>query len=374
MIALLIIIYCVGIWLVYVKLKITPNPVNLAVASVIGIVSIGGVVILWRFAAPSSDNAVVARYAIEIVPQVKGPITKLHAKPNVPLEKGTDILFEIQKDTYQNTVNEIAGALRAAENAVEQLREGGVAALAAIRAAEATAEAAKAELDVALNVQQRDPDAIADLQVVQLQQQYNAAAAMLDESRAKERRGGAELQAAINTVQSLEAKLANAQFNLDQCMVYAPADGFVVNWQVREGTMAVSFPFAPLGTFVDTSRSSILASFPQNLCRYIESGDPIEIALKTRPGEVFPGTVEQIVQASGEGQFATSGQLINAASIGSGGQFVVSFRLDDSELERQLSMGTAGTVVVYTKRGKPLHVISKVLVRVNAWKYYLMPF
>ena len=65
---------------------------------------------------------------------------------------------------------------------------------------------------------------------------------------------------------------------------------------------------------------------------------------------------------------------INATSVGSDGQFVISFRLDDSELERQLSMGTAGTVVVYTKRGKPLHVISKALVRVNAWKYYLMPF
>lgn len=157
-------------------------------------------------------------------------------------------------------------------------------------------------------------------------------------------------------------------------MVYAPADGFVTNWQVREGTMAVPLPLAPLATFIDTSRTHPTANFPQNVCKYVQPGDPAEISLKTRPGEVFKGKVETIVQATGEGQFVTTGQLGSASQLGSAGELAVKFVMDDEEVASSLAMGTAGTVVIYTDKGKPFHLISKVVVRINAWMYYLNPF
>ena len=37
----------------------------------------------------------------------------------------------------------------------------------------------------------------------------------------------------------------------------------------------------------------------------------------------------------------------------------------------RLPQGAGGTVAVYTKRGKPLHIISKVVMRMQAWLGYL---
>ena len=89
---------------------------------------------------------------------------------------------------------------------------------------------------------------------------------------------------------------------------------------------------------------------------------------------MLTGTVNSIIPATGEGQFLTTGHLGSADDLKSGGMFVVKFDLDDQEIGKGLAMGTAGTVVIYTDVGKPFHLISKVVVRRNAWMYYFVPF
>ena len=374
MIALFTALYCLAIWLFYVKRKIKPTPTNLAICAVIGIVAIGGIVICWRFASPNSSSLVVSQYTVQLVPQVNGPVTKLHAAPNTPLKKGEDILFEIQPDIYQNTVNQLTASLQAEKDHVRQLEAGVLVAEANLKQNEASQAAALAEFEVAEDIQDDNPSAIAQIKVKQAQEKFNASAAAVEQATASVVQAEAGLARARNTIRSLEAELANAQFKLDQCIVYAPADGFVTNWQVREGTMAVSLPFAPIGLFIDTSQTALVASFSQNVCRNVKPGDSVEISLKTRPGEVFTGKVEAIVQASGEGQFVTTGQFNSAANIGSEGKLAVKLLLDDTELASSLAMGTAGTAVVYTDWGKPFQVISTVAVRINAWMYYINPF
>lgn len=374
MIALFTIVYCVAIWLIFYKLKIKPNPTNVAVAVVIGVGAIGTIVVLWTFASPSSNNLVVSRYTVQIVPQVKGPITKIHAEPNVPVKKGQDLLVEIQPDTYQFEVSQATASLAEAEQNVQQQEAGVQLADADIKQSKANLAAAKAELDVAKKTQEINPAAVAKLAVVQATEQYNAALAAVEQVEAARIRAAAQLEGARSSVKTVTAQLEAAKFNLAQCKVYAPADGFVTNWQVREGTMAVSLPFAPIGMFVDTSKTSLVASFGQNVVTNVKHGDPVEVSLKTRPGQVFTGKVNAIIQATGEGQFVTAGTMESAADLSSSGMFILKFDLDDSELSDELAMGTAGSVVIYTETGKPFHVISKVTVRINAWMYYLMPF
>jgi multidrug resistance efflux pump len=374
MIAFFTVIYCLAIWLFFVKMKIKPNPNNLAMVVVIGIVAIGAIVILWRFSAPNTSNLVVSRYTVQLVPQVKGPITKIHAQPNVPLKMGEDLLFEIQKDIYQNTFTEISESLEAARQNIDQLAAGAVAAEASVKKAEAGQLAAQAELEISKKSESELPGAVSKLELEQQTQQLNAANAAVDQANATLLQARIGKQSGASTARSLEAELANAKFNLDQCTVYAPADGFVTAWTVREGTMAVPMPFSQMGTFIDTSQVIMLASFSQNVLKNVKPGDKAELAFKTRPGEVFTGSVESIVQATGEGQFAVTGTLPTAESIGSDGLLIVKFLMDDEETAANLAIGTAGTAVVYTEKGKPFHVISKVVVRMNAWMYYLNPF
>lgn len=373
MIALFILLYVVGIWLVFAKWKIKPTPVSIAIASSIGMIAVGAIVVLWRFSAPISTNVVVNRYTIQIVPQVRGPITKIHAEPNIPLVKGKDLLFEIQPDSYQYAVDDLSASLEAARKQREQLQAGIKVADATIAEAEANLKAAAADLAMSQQAEELNPGAVTQLDLTKLTQTKAGSEAALARSRAAKDQATAQLQAAESTIESLEAKLANARFNLAQCKVYAPADGFVTNWQVREGTMAVPLPLAPLGTFIDTSRTNVVATFSQNTLKNVKSGDKAEFAFKSRPGEIHTGAVGAIIEASGEGQFVTSGRLDSAASIKASGVLAVRFELDDQEVAQSLPMGATGAVAIYTDSGKPFHIISRVTARIKAWLYYLIP-
>ena len=369
MIALFTILYVLGIWLFYAKMRIRPTPVNVAVAAVIGVAAVAAIVICWQFSSPTSSRFVSSRYTIQIVPQVSGPISKLNAQPNVPLTKGKDILFEIQKDSYQYTVNQLTASLEAAKKNRQQLQAGVQVAEAAIREAEAQFKSAQAQYAMA-----SDAGAlISRVELTTLEQQEIAAAAGVDRAEASRDQAQAALQAAESSIESTQAQLDKSHFDLEQCTVYAPADGFVTNWQVREGTMVAPLPLSPVGTFVDTSQTALIATFGQNVLKNVKPGDRAEFAIKSRPGEVFSGRVEAVLQASGEGQFVTSGQLQSAANIGSSGNYAVKFILDDEELAHTLAMGTDGMAAIYTDVGAPFHVISKVTVRIQAWVYYLIP-
>ncbi|MBA2117033.1 HlyD family secretion protein [Bremerella alba] len=373
MIALFIILYVTGIWLFYIKMKVKPTPVNLAVSAVIGIVAVGAIVIFWQFSAPTTSQLVVTRHTIQIVPQVKGHIAKIEAKPNVPLIKGKDILFEIQKNPFQFAVNQSKAAVSAAEKTVEQLQAGLKVADATIQESMASLEAAKADLAAKEDANERSPGAVSALELTELRAKVAASEAGVDKSNAAKEVSAFSLQTAQQQVALAEAQLDTTQFNLEQCTYYAPADGFVTNWQVREGAMAVPLPFSPMGTFVDTSDVDVVGVFSQNVLKNVASGDRVEVALKNHPGQVFTGTVDSVIQGSGEGQFVTSGKLLDAASVHSSGKFAVKIALDDRELAKTLPMGTAGMATIYTQKGKPFQIISTVTVRIKAWMYYLLP-
>jgi len=214
---------------------------------------------------------------------------------------------------------------------------------------------------------------VSALELTELRAKVAAAEAGVDQANAAKEAAGFTLQTAQQQVEVAKAQLDTAQFNLDQCTVYAPADGFVTNWQVREGAMAVPLPLAPMGTFIDTSHVDVVGVFSQNVLKNVAPGDRVEMALKNHPGQVFTGTVDSVIQASGEGQFVTTGKLLDAASVHSSGKFAVKILLDDQQLAQSLPMGTAGMATIYTQKGKPFQIISTVTVRIKAWMYYLLP-
>ena len=95
------------------------------------------------------------------------------------------------------------------------------------------------------------------------------------------------------------------------------------------------------------------------------------MAFKSRPGQLFQGKVENIIEATGEGQFAPGGKLPSAAQVGSPGFLAVKIRLDDEEQAAALALGTPAAVAIYTDWGKPFAMISKVAIRMQKWLYFL---
>src|SRR5262249_38393977 len=110
----------------------------------------------------------------------------------------------------------------------------------------------------------------------------------------------------------------------------------------------------------------------QNYLDNVKSGDDVDLVLDPYPGQLFKGKVDTVIAATGEGQFTTSGNIPDAAKIGSIGALAVKIRLiGDSPPHPPL--GAGGTVAIYTEYGKPVHIISKVTMRIKKWLLYVLP-
>jgi multidrug resistance efflux pump len=428
-IAFLIIVYCAVVLVLFKVFHLKPRPYLIACLALVGVLMIGGVVVAWtQQSAPLTGQLVTTQYVVQLVPYVKGQVKAVHAEANQPMKKG-DLLLEIDPAPYQFTADQLEAQLKASKANVEQTQAGAQAAdanvtkakdgvsqaqaavnqakaavanaQAGLDKAKAAAELAKTQEQIALSIQRADVAAISQLKVAEAKQQrqeadsaVQQAAAAVTQAQAAEQQAVAALAAAQSSLQqaeaaarqaafavvvaqsgvpAVEAQLGDARFNLAQCRMTAPADGYVVNWQVQVGTMVVPAPLAAAGTFVDTSSIAVGAVFPQNWLVNVKPGDDVELVLDPYPGRLFTGKVDAVIPASGGGQFTTSGDIPTAAKVGSTGAFAVKILFDDPSVARRLSIGSGGSAAIYTQVGKPTHIISKVAIRMKKWLLYVMP-
>ncbi len=387
MVTILIIVYT-GIVLVLFKLKLVkPRPYPIACTAVAGVLLIGGVVVAWKLCAPMSSKVVTTQYVVQLVPYVKGQVKKVHAQANQPVKKG-DLLLEINPNPYQYTVNQVEAQLQATKETVNQNRAGLQAADANVVKAKEGAAQAQAALISQLKVDEAIQNRLAadaaimqsDAGVAQAQAGQQQAVAGLSgaqaaqqQAEAADRQAAFTLKVAESNVPAVQAQLDDARFNLTQCKMFAPADGYVVNWQVQEGTMLVPMPLAAAGTFIDTSDTTIAAVLPQNYLMNVKPGNEVELILDPYPGRLFKAKVDTVIEATGEGQFTTSGNIPIAAKVGSYGMLGVKIRLTGEDQSTEVPLGAGGTVAIYTDKGKPVHIISKVTIRMKKWLLYVIP-
>lgn len=173
------------------------------------------------------------------------------------------------------------------------------------------------------------------------------------------------------SIASLEAQLNNAKWQLDETVVRAPADGHVVNLQLRPGNMVSNMPVAAAMSFVSDEAKIILASFSQSSIRYVQVGDEAEIVFNSRPGQVYGGKITHIVEDTGEAQLTASGSIPVMTGAPITGRRPVRMELHDEDIAAQIEQGSGGMMAVYTSKGSLVHVISKVVMRMQAWMGYL---
>jgi membrane fusion protein, multidrug efflux system len=385
-IAILVIVYVAIVLVLFNVLRLKPTAYLIAGLIVAGVFMIGGVVVVWTQAAPITDKMVTSQYVVQLVPYVKGQVKTIHAEANQRVKKG-DLLLEIDPAPYQYTVNQVEAQLAASKANVKQAQAAFATANAAIANAQASLvkaraadDLAKTQEQVALNIQRQDKAAISVLNVAKATQERAEADAAVQQAEAglaQTQASAQQAEAAVRTAQSnvpaVEAQLDEARFNLTQCKMTAPGDGYVTNWQVQIGTMLVPMPLAAAGTFVNVSDTAVAAVFPQNWLSNVEPGDDVEMVLNPYPGALFLGKVDYVIPATGGGQFTTSGTIPNAARIGSDGLYAVRINFSDDAVARKLSLGSGGSAAIYTKKGKATHIISKVTIRMKKWLLYVMP-
>ena len=328
MIALLSLIYGSFYLLFFKKLKLFAESVrNISIFVGIGVVLIGAIVYAWWTFAPTTVDGRMFQYVIPIVPNVKGVVVEVPITGLQVVDKG-DVLFRIDPTPYQFTVDQLNASIDQAV-AQRQLAEIQVERAAGLVRASAGAQS---QLD-----------------------QWNA-----------------ELAIAQASIASFTAQLGNAQWQLDETVVRAPYQGFVFNLQLRPGNFVTSIPMASSMSFVSTEINTLLASFSQSAIRYISVGDEVEMVFRGKPGKVYAGTISRIARGSGSAQLSASGQMVTLTGQPENSRWAVVIDFDDVAEAATIPQSSGASIVaVYTQKGKPVHVISKVVMRMNAWMGYL---
>ena len=327
MIAFLTICYGLFYFLFFEKLKLfNKSARNISIFAGIGVVLIGAIIFMWFTFAPTTKDARMFQYVIPIVPNVKGQVIEVPVKPLISIKKG-DVLYRIDPKPFQFAVDQL----------------------------EASLDQARAQKKLAAIEVKRNTGLVSASAGSQTQ---------LDQWRA-------ELAVAVASITSLEAQLNNAKWQLDETIVRAPADGHVVSLQLRPGNMVSNMPVAAAMSFVSDEAKIILASFSQSSIRYVQVGDEAEIVFNSRPGQVYGGKITHIVEDTGEAQLTASGSIPVMTGAPITGRRPVRMELHDEDVAAQIEQGSGGMMAVYTSKGSLVHVISKVVMRMQAWMGYL---
>ncbi|MDZ7589329.1 MAG: HlyD family secretion protein [Rubrivivax sp.] len=400
--ALLLAIYSFFVWLIFIKFKWLPwNTTSKVTVVIIPIVAMAALILTLNVVAPTTNDVRVFKYTVQVVPQVRGRVLEVPVEPNRLVKKG-ELLFSIDPTQYQNDLNVAKARLAADEAKLAQASAGLADASAGARTLKEQLKSANAQvrslqprLDLAkLRVRQNrelvatgagDRFALeqAEANVIDLEAQILIAQAneaqvtqqlsgIVNGEQASVAAARAQIATAKAQVDSSRADVANAQWNLDQTKVYAPADGYATNVQLRPGSYVVSVPLAPAMIFVE-EEYQVIALYGQNELVLVEPGNMAEIALPTYPGRIIKAKVDSIVWAQGQGQLTTSGTLPQTGSFPQApGRFPVKLEIDERDRGLFLAAGAAGAGAIYTEHGAMIHIVRMVILRVGSITNYLV--
>jgi multidrug resistance efflux pump len=400
--ALLLGIYSFFVWLIFIKLKWLPwNSTSQVTVVIIPIVAMIALILTLNVVAPSTNDVRVIKYVVQVIPQVKGRVIEVPVEPNRLVKKG-ELLFRIDPTQYQNDVN-VAKAKLAADEARFAQSGANLADASAgarqlqeqLKSASGQVSALQPRLDLArVRVRQNrelvatgagDRFALeqAEANVIELEGQILTASA--NEAQVTQKISGqvngeqasvavarAQIASAKAQVDVSRADLANAQWNLDQTAVYAPANGYAINLQLRPGSYVTAFPVAPALSFVEETYQ-VVALYQQNELTMVEPGNEAEISLAMYPGRVIKAKVDSIVWAQGQGQVAQAGTLPQTGAYPQvAGRFPVKLDIAERDRELFLAAGALGEGAIYTDHLAAIHIIRKVVVRVGSITNYLI--
>ena len=304
---------------------------------------------------PRTDDAEVFANFIGIAPQVDGPITQLAVQDNEFIKQG-ELLFEIDPRPYAYALQKAKSDLSTLEGQISDERRtiaSQVSAVGAARAntgsaaanvnraasavneAKANVAAAQAALDRANaellyqsnnfhriepllakqfvtvdQVDQARTAVTAREQAVEQQRsqlllaeaQVQSALAQYEQTKAAMQQSHAQLNQSQHSVLTLEpltaqregraSAIRTAQYNLNNCRVYAPFDARVTDLTISQGHYAHTGQ--QVFTLIDTRIWWAIANFRETQLRHIHPGMHADVYVLSRPSVKYDGVVDSI--------------------------------------------------------------------------------
>ncbi|OBU29496.1 HlyD family secretion protein [Photobacterium kishitanii] len=332
---------------------------------------------------------------------INGRVKAIYVEPNSQVTQG-QLIYELEAEPYTIALNKALASLDSAKVARDMAEQN-------IAMAQASETAAVKDIDIAtkqLSVADADYRLKNTMLARYVKQnsvvKHTVTASMLDEQRTavavaksqqvmlnsqiekahiavkKAQLGIEKAQLSLNSrevdIVTAQENVAKAQWDLDNAKVYAPADGFVTNFIMREGQFVGSIPRIQMYT----DEKYVLMRVNHQAIRNVKPGQMAEFSSAVYPGKVFAAEVEGIVEATGESQGNLIGRETNVrqmtgANIANKHHFV---RLKLYETEGyDIPVGSVG--LAWVSAEKPisflgfLDVIRGIIIRMKAQVFYV---
>ena len=332
-----------------------------------------------RFMTPASNNAKVVQHTIQLVPRLSEPtlVTAVLVEQNQPVKKGQP-LFQFDRRPYEYKVQQLEAQLAQAKQNVQILKADIDVATQKLAKTQSETVYARYQQNLATSLAAKGAGPEEDAQRWDAQFKVNEAA--VKETAAELDRAKLRYESEINgvntSVAEAEAELAQARYYLDNTTLVAPEDGHIINLQVRPGMVAGDYRIGAIASFICDDGRYLLAAYFQEILKYMTNGQPVEVALDLYPGQIFPGKVQSIWKASGEGQYLPSGTLPvfhpEPPKIPQG-CFAVAIVFDDPD-QSKFPIGAQGVAAVYTEGMKgPWAALRRISIRITSWMNWLYP-
>jgi multidrug resistance efflux pump len=317
---------------------------------------------------PFTTDAYVQAYVIQVAPRVEGQVVRVYVQENQAVTKG-ELLFEIDPRPFEHRVALLEAKRVEAVQQVAQLEAD--RAFAQADEARLVAEEAYAQT---VQVQEKEiykQEATTDRKFVEARQKYKAAQAAREQGRAQVRKAEQALAARVGEehalVAEVEAQLAEARLNLEWTRVYAPANGYVTNVQLREGSYIHAG--TPVLTCIDGDRWWIVGNLRENSLENVRPGQRVGLTFNTYPGRVFPGVVESVGWGVGQGQGTPSGNLPAIPEPQNWIRLAQRFQVrvaPELPPDHPLRVGATASVAVYTREDYWLNGVTETVQKIEA--------
>lgn len=304
---------------------------------------------------PRTDTGVVFANYIGIAPQVDGPITHFHVRENQYVKAG-DLLFEIDSRPYQYALERAKSEQQTLEGQISDESRTIASQVSGVSVSQANTHSAQADLNrYAASVDEAQADVsnsqqgvsranaewlyannnlhrvepllakqyvtvdqidqartlevarsealkqaqsqlkLSQARLQSAQAQYERAKAMVTQSQAQLEQS----QHAVTTLDPLTAQrgarqsaVQTAEYNLNNCKVYAPFDARVTNLILSEG--AYAHTGQQIFTLIDARNWWAIGNFRETQLRHIAPGMKADVYVLSRPTVRFQGIVDSV--------------------------------------------------------------------------------
>lgn len=333
------------------------------------------ILLLWSYyiisdrLVPYTNLGTVKAYVIPITPRVSGHITRSYVGLHEIVQPG-DTLFQLDPRPFELAIRKAEAAIDQAGLVLNTNAAGVKAAAARLGVARANMEQAERNYNRVKAILEKNPNAISESQVDQIEVSYIRAQEEITSAEAEIYRAVQQLGPEGRDNPKLKLAyydLEQAHLNLSYSTIVASNMGVIESYNVEDGFFVA--PGQAIATLLPNTNIWVEADMKENNLSRMKIGQEVELSFDLQPGKIFKGRVRSIGYAAQTDKINRGGlpEVKNKSGwLRDPQRFPVIVEINKRELEGKLRVGAQVDVVVFATDNSLMKALAKLRIRINS--------